>query len=122
MAILFGEMPFMRAFDRFIFRNIEVPEEVYGWFQGPRFGANGIKNRFDLNEFPLVMGIIKPSLDVTRDIAGQRSKLKGVFEAGLHAVKDDEIQGNLPNMPLEARLALAAEKKRIRSYSQYRQY
>ena len=32
MAVLFGELAFMRSFGKLTFTNLEIPEEVYSWF------------------------------------------------------------------------------------------
>ncbi len=111
MAALFGELPYMRGFGDLRFMRLDLPVEVFGWFGGPRFGAEGIRKRFGFNEFPFLMSIVKPSVDLERDREGQREKFTGPLAAGFHAVKDDEMQASLPNLTVDDRLALAAEHK-----------
>src|SRR5690242_479745 len=64
MAVLFGEIPFMRAFGQARFEELTLPEEVYEWFGGPAFGAPRILERFEASEPPLLVAILKPSLDL----------------------------------------------------------
>src|SRR6516162_2254029 len=64
MAVLFGEIPFMRAFGQARFEDLILPPEVYNWFQGPSFGASSVLERFGASEPPLLMAILKPSLDL----------------------------------------------------------
>src|SRR5947208_13485837 len=42
LAVLFGEIPFMRAFGRATFEDLVLPAEVYSWFGGPAFGAERV--------------------------------------------------------------------------------
>ena len=111
LAILFGELPYQRGFGTLRFMRLELPEEVLTWFQGPKFGVEGIKHQFGLEQFPFLMSIIKPSLDLAMDQTTLEQKLQGPLAAGFHAVKDDEMQGNLPNLPLSERFSLAMKYK-----------
>lgn len=111
MAVLFGEIPFMRAFGRARFEDLVLPEEVYGWFGGPAFGASCVLDRFDAKA-PLLVAILKPSLDFELTLEGLEDRIASPTEAGFHAAKDDEMQGNFPNLPLQARLDLASRNRR----------
>src|SRR5579871_5925943 len=46
MAMLFGEIPFMRAFGQARFEDLKLPADVYDWFRGPAFGATAVLDRF----------------------------------------------------------------------------
>ncbi len=112
IAVLFGELPYMRGFGSLRFVDLELPDEVYSWFQGPQFGADGIKFRFGFDKFPFLMSIIKPSVDLSVDSTTQESKLRGPLEAGFHAVKDDEMLGNYSGcLTLADRLTLAVTNR-----------
>lgn len=111
LAILFGELPYQRGFGTLRFMKLELPEEVLTWFQGPKFGVEGIKQQFGFKQFPFLMSIIKPSIDPSVDQTTLEQRLQGPLAAGFHAVKDDEMQGNLPNLPLSKRFSLAVEHK-----------
>lgn len=111
MAILFGEIPFMRAFGEARFEDLTLPEEVYEWFGGPAFGAMAVLERFSVSRPPLLIAILKPSIDLEATLERFEERLSGPLTGGFHAAKDDETQGDFPNLPLSTRLALA-EKNR----------
>src|SRR5437868_4136961 len=52
LAVLFGEIPFMRAFGRARFEDLTLPSQVYDWFRGPAFGAASVLERFGASEPP----------------------------------------------------------------------
>lgn len=112
ISVIFGELAFMKKFGKLTFVNLELPEEVYTWFGGPRFGIGGIKERFNLDEFPFLVGIIKPSLGAFLNMRIIEEKISSALRGGLHAVKDDEMQGNLTNTSLEHRVNLAAKLRK----------
>jgi ribulose 1,5-bisphosphate carboxylase large subunit-like protein len=107
LAVLFGEIPFMRAFGKARFEDLDLPEEVYSWFGGPAFGASAVLERFGASRPPLLIAILKPSLDLEGDLAGLEARIAGPLAGGFHAAKDDEMQGDFRNLPLETRLALS---------------
>jgi ribulose 1,5-bisphosphate carboxylase large subunit-like protein len=108
MAVLFGEIPFMRAFGRARFEQLDLPAEVYDWFRGPAFGASAVLERFGALEPPLLVAILKPSLDFDLTLDGLESRIAEPVRGGFHAAKDDEMQGDFSNLPLRARLQLAS--------------
>ncbi|MBV8845197.1 MAG: hypothetical protein JO307_20515 [Bryobacterales bacterium] len=112
MAVLFGEIPYMRAFGQARFEDLILPPEVYTWFQGPSFGASSVLERFGASEPPLLMAILKPSLDLNSTLKQLEERIEGPLAAGFHAVKDDETQGDFPNVPLNCRLELASRNRR----------
>jgi len=111
MAMLFGEIPFMRAFGQARFEDLALPPEVYDWFGGPAFGAEAVLKRFGAVEPPLLIAILKPSLDLDSTLEQLEARIAGPIGGGFHAAKDDEMQGDFPNVPLQARLALAARNR-----------
>jgi ribulose 1,5-bisphosphate carboxylase large subunit-like protein len=112
MATLFGEIPFMRAFGKARFENLEFPEAVFHWFAGPAFGAEAVLNRFGAVEPPLLVAILKPSLDAEGTLEQLEARIAGPVSGGFHIAKDDEMQGDFPNVPLDVRLALAVRNRR----------
>jgi len=112
MAVLFGEIPFMRAFGRARFEDLHLPEEVYEWFGGPAFGDTAVLDRFGAAEGPLLLAILKPSLDFDLTVDGLAKRVAEPTGAGFHAAKDDEMQGDFPNLPVQARLDLASRNRR----------
>jgi ribulose 1,5-bisphosphate carboxylase large subunit-like protein len=112
MAVLFGEIPFMRAFGRARFEDLTLPPEVYSWFQGPSFGASSVLERFGTSEPPLLMAILKPSLDLNSTLEQLEDRIAEPLAGGFHAAKDDETQGDFPNLPLNCRIGLASRNRR----------
>ena len=111
LAVLFGEIPFMRAFGKARFEEIALPEEVYSWFGGPAFGARAVLERFGAPRPPLLVAILKPSLDLQATLEQLEKRIAGPLAGGFHAAKDDEMQGDFPNLPLRTRLALARRNR-----------
>jgi len=112
MALLFGEIPFMRAFGRARFEDLTLPLQVYEWFRGPAFGAASVLERFDASEPPLLVAILKPSLDFSSTLEELENRIEEPVGGGFHAAKDDETQGDFPNLPLNTRLELGARNRR----------
>ena len=111
MAMLFGEIPFMRAFGKARFEDLTLPAEVYTWFQGPAFGAASVLERFGAAEPPLLVAIIKPSLDLEGSVGDLEQRMRQPVAGGFHAAKDDEMQGDFTNLSLRTRLELASRNR-----------
>jgi len=107
MAVLFGEIPFMRAFGKARFEDLRLPQEVYEWFGGPAFGANSVLERFGATA-PMLVAILKPSLDLEFTLPQLEARIQEPLSGGFHAAKDDEMQGDFRNLPIQARFDLAA--------------
>jgi ribulose 1,5-bisphosphate carboxylase large subunit-like protein len=112
LAVLFGEIPFMRAFGKARFEDLVLPQEVYRWFRGPAFGASSVWERFGASEPPLLVAILKPSLDLNSTLEQLEDRIGEPLAGGFHAAKDDETQGDFPNLPLKCRLDLASRNRR----------
>src|SRR5271157_5436202 len=106
LAVLFGEIPFMRAFGQARFEDLTLPLQIYDWFRGPAFGATSVLERFRAAEPPMLVAILKPSLDFDQTLDGLEDRISGPIDGGFHAAKDDEMQGDFANLPLRARLQL----------------
>ena len=112
MAVLFGEIPFMRAFGQARFEDLKLPVEVYEWFGGPAFGANTVLERFGAARSPLLVAILKPSLDPETTLDKLEERIAGPLAGGFHAAKDDEMQGDFPILSLKTRIDLARRNRR----------
>jgi ribulose 1,5-bisphosphate carboxylase large subunit-like protein len=112
LAVLFGEIPFMRAFGRARFEDLTLPAEVYEWFGGPAFGADAVLERFGAARPPLLIAILKPSLDPNATLPQLEERIAGPLQGGFHAAKDDEMQGDFASLSLNARIALARRNPR----------
>ncbi len=111
MAVLFGEIPFMRAFGRARFEDLKLPAEVYEWFAGPAFGAEAVLERFGASRPPLLVAILKPSLDPETTLEKLEERIAGPLAGGFHAAKDDEMQGDFAKLPLKSRIELARRNR-----------
>ena len=107
LAVLFGELPFMKGFGVPKFMRLDLPEAAFKWFGGPAFGAGGIRHRWGMKAYPFFMGIIKPSIDFSSSPQDHSNRINGPLKGGFHAVKDDEIVGDLPHLPLSKRMQLS---------------
>ena len=112
MSVLFGEIPFMRAFGTARFEELAVPDEVYEWFGGPAFGAARVLERFGAMRPPMLVAILKPSLDPDTTLEQLQERIGGALAGGFHAAKDDEMQGDFSSLSLDARIALARTNHR----------
>ena len=112
MAVLFGEIPFMRAFGQARFEDVRLPAEVYEWFGGPAFGASAVLERFEASRPPLLVAILKPSLDPNTTLEQLEERIAGPLAGGFHAAKDDEMQGDFSALPLQTRVELARRNQR----------
>ncbi len=107
ITVLFGELSFIKIFGKVKFLDLELPKEVYKWFEGPKFGVEEIKKRFEAKDYPILISIIKPSLGKDLTTKKIKEKIKGVLAGGFHGIKDDEMQGNLIYAPLKERVKFA---------------
>ena len=67
--------------------------------------------RFGAPRPPLLVAILKPSLDLQATLEQLEKRIAGPLAGGFHAAKDDEMQGDFPNLPLRTRLALARRNR-----------
>jgi 2,3-diketo-5-methylthiopentyl-1-phosphate enolase len=74
--------------------NLVLPAD-YG--TRPKFGLQGLRQRTQVYDRPLIMGIFKPALGLSA--LDHAQLLREVATAGLDIIKDDEILGNLPSAP-----------------------
>jgi len=112
MTIIFRELSFVSALGKVTFIDLQLPDEVYAWFGGPKFGAEEIKKRFDVEDYPVLVAIVKPSLSKELTIDKIKEKIEAVIAGKFHAVKDDEMQGNLSYTSLNDRIELAKTYKK----------
>ena len=107
VTVLFGELSFITIFGKIRFVDLELPKEVYEWFSGPKFGVEEIKEKFGLSEYPMLVAIVKPSLGKQLTLEQLQVKIEQVLGNGFHAIKDDEMQGDLKYAPQEKRIDFA---------------
>lgn len=110
ISVLFAEIPMVKAWGNVTFIDLELPNEVYKWFTGPKFGTKELKSRFHVRSWPLLLAIAKPSLGTS--LKQLKSKITEILSSGFHAIKDDEMLGNASYSPLRGRIRLAKKYRR----------
>ncbi len=82
--------------------DIRLPHAFADAYPGPQFGIPGTRRLAGVEGRPLIGTIIKPSVGFgpqeTADVVAT------LCQAGIDFIKDDELQGNGPSAPLEARV------------------
>lgn len=82
--------------------DLDLPQAFADRYAGPQFGIAGTRRHMGRAEGAMIGTIIKPSIGLSPDdlaeVVGQ------LAEAGIDFIKDDELQGNNPSAPLEARV------------------
>ncbi|HSN11828.1 MAG TPA: RuBisCO large subunit C-terminal-like domain-containing protein [Propionibacteriaceae bacterium] len=83
--------------------DLDLPHAFAERYPGPQFGVRGTRELVGRPEGALLGTIVKPSIGLSvTDLADLVSELA---EAGIDFIKDDELNGNPPDAPLEARVA-----------------
>jgi len=87
--------------------DLELSENFKQTLPGPKFGVEGIREKLNVYERPLLMSIFKGVIG--RDISYLREQLKNQLLGGVDLVKDDEILFENPLTPLEKRVKAGKE-------------
>jgi len=83
------------------------PEKVYSFFLGPKYGISGIRKYLNLNNKPLLGGIIKPKTGISPDLL--LKMVKELVEGGVNFIKEDEILSNPDFCPISERVPMIME-------------
>jgi len=93
---------------RCVVKDIEMPEEVLSkYFKGPKFGFEKVREFVKVYDKPLLGGIVKPKVGITKDVLLEI--VKQMVEGGVNFIKEDEIMANPIHCPLEERVPLISE-------------
>lgn len=83
--------------------DLELPPAFGEKYPGPQFSVAGTRMLAGVHGRPIIGTIVKPSVGFT---AGQTADLvRELGEAGIDFIKDDELQANGPQCPLQERVA-----------------
>ncbi|HSY17079.1 MAG TPA: ribulose-bisphosphate carboxylase large subunit family protein [Candidatus Acidoferrales bacterium] len=82
--------------------DLELPPSFAQHFRGPKFGIAGCRKLTKVENRPLIGTIIKPSIGLTPQQTAEL--VKTLAEAGIDFIKDDELMGNPPHSPFDARV------------------
>ena len=91
-----GELTGLRVLD------LDLPDNYAAQFPGPAFGVAGTREVTGVHGRPLVGTIIKPSIGLSPDETA--ALVDTLCQADIDFIKDDELIGDPPYAPLEARV------------------
>lgn len=101
---------FCKGIDAIKLLDIEFPKSYLASFDGPQFGAVGIRKILGIADRPLFFGVVKPNIgldpEVFAAIAGE------ALCGGLDAAKDDEMLADSEYSPFDVRIRLIGETLR----------
>jgi len=79
-------------------------------FQGPQFGARGLRELLSAEGRPLFFGVVKPNVGL--DPKSFAALAREAWEGGLDAAKDDEMLSDPDYSPFSERMRLVGEARR----------
>lgn len=101
VAAVAGNLFELKQFSGLRLLDLRLPEEFAAANPGPKFGIDGTRRFAGVEGRPLIGTIVKPSVGLDPDATA--SLVADLCAAGLDFVKDDELQGDGPACPFEAR-------------------
>ena len=81
--------------------DVQFPPAFQAAYPGPAFGIEGTRTLTGIKGRPVIGTIVKPSVGLSPEETGALATT--LLEAGLDFIKDDELMGNPPHSPFEAR-------------------
>jgi ribulose-bisphosphate carboxylase large chain len=82
--------------------DLDLPAAFGERYAGPQFGVDGTRRLMSRPTGAMIGTIVKPSIGLTPE---ELAEVVGeLAAAGIDFIKDDELQGNGPSAPLEARV------------------
>jgi len=88
--------------------DVVIPKKVADEFQGPKFGAQGIRDILGVQKRPLLMHIIKPKMGMTPQQTADQVYQTGL--GGADICKEDEMTRELDISPFEKRSEAGSEE------------
>lgn len=82
--------------------DLDLPAEFAAVYPGPQFGWDGTARLAGRSSGPLLGTIVKPSIGL--DAEQLAELVTELADAGIDFIKDDELQGNPPHLPLAERV------------------
>jgi ribulose-bisphosphate carboxylase large chain len=102
LATINGNLSELKAFSGLRLLDVTLPPDFLDRYQGPQFGVEGTRRLADVWDRPMIGTIIKPSVGM--DPEATAAQVRGLLDAGIDFVKDDELQADGPHCPFEARI------------------
>jgi len=103
LAAVAGNLSELKAFSGLKLLDLGLPPEFLTRYQGPQFGVAGTRRLADVWDGPMIGTIIKPSVGLSPEATAEQ--VRGLVEAGIDFIKDDELQADGPHCPFEARIS-----------------
>ncbi len=83
-----GNIYGMKSVDELFWEDVDLPRKMLNSFKGPRFGIQGLRNKFKVYNRPFVGTIVKPKVGLE---PGEHSRVAyDAWIGGCDIVKDDE--------------------------------
>ncbi|WAH37097.1 ribulose-bisphosphate carboxylase large subunit family protein [Alicyclobacillus dauci] len=108
LATVAGNLYELREFSGLRLIDLEVPVQFTEKYLGPQFGIEGTRRLTAVNGRPLIGTIVKPSIGLALD--DLRGLVRELALAGIDFIKDDELNGNPPYVPLKDRVKAVMEE------------
>jgi ribulose-bisphosphate carboxylase large chain len=107
LAAVAGNLFELREVGALRLLDLELPNAFADAYPGPAFGVDGTRKLIDRPDGPLIGTIVKPSVGLPAEqLAALVAELA---EAGIDFIKDDELQGNPPHLPLAQRVKVVTD-------------
>ncbi|WP_336973698.1 ribulose-bisphosphate carboxylase large subunit family protein [Sphingobium aromaticiconvertens] len=103
LATVAGNLSELKAFSGLKLVDLTLPPVFLERYQGPQFGVAGTRALAGVQDQPMIGTIIKPSVGLSPEATA--AQVKVLVEAGVDFVKDDELQGDGPACPFDARIS-----------------
>lgn len=91
-------------------QSMTLPPELIAEHDGPAFGIAGTRKLIGATDGVLVGTIVKPNVGLEADEF--RSVVRGLAQAGVDLIKDDELMTDPVYLPLETRVRIATDEIR----------
>lgn len=107
LAAVAGNLFDLREVGALRLMDLDLPLAFAQAYPGPQFGVLGTRKLVQQPTGPIIGTIIKPSIGLTAtDLSDLVTELAS---AGIDFIKDDELQGNPPGLPLAERVAVVMD-------------
>lgn len=103
LATINGNLSELKAFSGLRLLDVKLPPEFLTKYQGPQFGVEGTRKLAGVYDRPIIGTIIKPSVGLSPQATAEQ--VRGLVEAGIDFIKDDELQSDGPHCPFNARVS-----------------
>jgi ribulose-bisphosphate carboxylase large chain len=107
LAAVAGNLFEIRELGAVRLTDLELPPAFAERYPGPQFGVSGTRKLAGRAVGPMIGTIIKPSIGLTG--AELASVVEQLAESRIDFIKDDELQGNPPGLPLAERVPLVMD-------------